>query len=131
MSKTSRLPPSQGSSLQRTDSILKSFLQAPGRSQSAAVQAQSSEFQAFAANLAVNLVFLSWPPYSQSGQTPQNPQNRRKIEILLHKWTAGPICPDRYGPYLSFSSGTSQEMSLSKPLESTQSWRGEAAPTLG
>ncbi len=73
----------------------------------------------------------SWPPYSQSGQTPKNPQNHKKIKILLHKWTAGPICPDRYGPYLSFSSGTSQEMSLSKPLESTQSWRGEAAPTLG
>ncbi len=54
-----------------------------------------------------------------------------KIENLLHKWTVGPICPDRYGRYLSFSSGTSQEMSLSKPLESTQRWRGEAAPTLG
>ena len=76
-------------------------------------------------------VIYGWPPYSQSGQIPQNPQNHKKIEILLHKWAAGPICPDRYGPYLSFSSGTSQEMSLSKPGKSSQIWRGSAVPTLG
>ena len=48
--------------------------------------------------------------------------------ILLHKWTAGPICPDRYGPYLSFLSGTSQEMfSLYKPGKSSQSWLASRA----
>ena len=77
------------------------------------------------------VVVYIWPPYSQSGQTPKNQQNHEQIEILLHKWAAGPICPDRYGPYLSFSSGTSQEMSLYKPGKSSQSWRGSAAPTLG
>ena len=57
----------------------------------------------------------------------QNQQNHKQIEILLHKWAAGPICPDRYGPYLSFSSGTSQEMSLYKLGKSSQSWRTSRA----
>ena len=68
--------------------------------------------------------------YVKLARSLQNPQDHRKLIVALHEWIVGPICPDRYGPYLSFSSGTSQEMSLSKPLESTQSWRGEAAPTL-
>ena len=60
-----------------------------------------------------------------------HPQNHKKIDILLYKCAAGPICPDRYGPYLPFSSGNSQEMSLYKPGKSSQSWRGFAVPTLG
>ena len=39
----------------------------------------------------------------------------------------GPICPDRYGPSLSFSSRTSQEMSLYKPGKSSQRWRAARA----
>ena len=61
-------------------------------------------------------MLISW-----SDRSPKNSQNQWKFTILLHKWTAGPICPRWYGPDLPFSSGTSQEMSLWNPLESTLS----------
>ena len=42
-----------GSMLERTNSVVKSFFEAPGPGQSAAAQAQGSELQAFAAHLAL------------------------------------------------------------------------------
>ena len=50
-----------------------------------------------------------------SSRSPEIHETIWKLNILLHRWTAGLICPDGYGPYLSFPPGTSQEITLHEP----------------